>query len=262
MISNLQGRVALVTGCLGGIGNATCALLAEAGATVIGADLPADPGEWPEHHGDHIAYRPLDVTSETAWNTLADTIRRDHGVLDILVHNAGIAAIDKIEDTSLDQWKRVMAVNVEGPFLGTRALRGLLNETGASRPFGASIVMVSSIAGLVGAPFSACYSASKGAVRLFTKSAAIEFASLGYKVRVNSVHPGVVETGMIDAIRERYVESGIFASVEQAKKGTAVPGIRNATPDDIAKAVRFLASDEAGHMNGSEVVVDGGFTAR
>lgn len=261
MILDLENRVALVTGCLGGIGSEICKLLAEAGATVIGVDLPEQSGHWPEYYPELCSYRQLDVTDEAAWNTLATSVAKDYGALDILVHNAGVAVIDKVEDMKIEAWRKQMAVNADGPFLGTKAFMMLMNETGMKRPFGTSIVMISSVAGLVGTPFSAGYSATKGAVRLFTKSAAVEFSALRYKIRVNSVHPGVVETGMIEEIRERYVEVGISSSVEEAARRTPKAMGRTANPNDIAKAVRFLASDEAGYMNGSEVVVDGGFTA-
>ena len=263
MTGNLVGRTALVTGCLGGIGSETCRLLAEAGATVIGCDLAADSGDWLGEYASRCAYRPLDVTSEEGWNTLAEEIAIQHGALDILVNNAGMVLIDKLEDTSLNDWRKVMAVNVEGAFLGTKACLDLMRRTGETRPFGTSIVNISSINGIVGAPLITCYSASKGAVRLFTKSVALEFASSRYRIRVNSVHPGVVETPMVEYILERHVEDGRFADVEQARAHTRRPMFgRTALPNDIGKAVRFLASDESGYMNGTELVVDGGFTAR
>jgi NAD(P)-dependent dehydrogenase (short-subunit alcohol dehydrogenase family) len=261
MIADLEGRTALVTGCLGGIGGASCKALAEAGATVIGADLSKEGADWVM--AAQGRYLNLDVSSEDGWSRLVSHVEREFGQLDILVNNAGITAIDRIEATSLDDWRRMMATNVEGTFLGTKACLPLLRRTGELRPFGAAIVNISSIAGIVGIPYSACYSASKGAVRLFTKSSALEFSHIGYKIRVNSVHPGVVQTPMADEINARYVETGLMSSSEKAVARMPRPLLgRTAIPDDIAKAVRFLASDESGYMNGTELIVDGGFTAK
>lgn len=155
-----------------------------------------------------------------------------------------------------------MAVNVEGPFLGTKACIGLMRRTGERQTCGASIIMVSSVMGIVGGAFSTAYCASKGGVRLLAKAAAIEFQSLRYPVRVNSVHPGPVPTLMVDGIMTRYVEMGIYPDVGAAAR--AMPKLlgRPIDPADIARAVRFLASDEAAHMNGAEMVIDGGFAAR
>jgi NAD(P)-dependent dehydrogenase (short-subunit alcohol dehydrogenase family) len=259
-MSALAGRTAVVTGCRGGIGTAICRRLAEAGAAVIGADLAPHDDGWAAGVGS-ARYEPLDVTSEAQWSALAEQITGLEGRVDILVHNAGVVAINPIADTSLDEWRQMMAVNVDGPFLGTKRLLNLLVESGAATPFGASVVVVSSVAGLVGTRFCAAYGASKGAARLFAKAAAVEFAALGHRIRVNSVHPGVVQTPMVDHIMSRYVEAGLYPSVEEGRRRTTRAMGGMAEPDDIAKVVRFLASDEAGHMNGTEVVVDGGFTA-
>lgn len=259
-MNNLEGRIALVTGCLGGLGAQTCRRLAEVGAAVVGADIAEADEGWAREVGA-LRYLRLDVTSEADWAGVAAEMDRAHGRLDILVHNAGVVAINPISETSLAEWRQVMAVNVDGPFLGTRALLPLLRGAGAQTPFGASVVVISSVAGIVGTRFCAAYGASKGAARLFAKAAAVEFAALRHPIRVNSVHPGVVQTPMVDHIFERYVEAGLYPSVDEGRRRTARAMGGLAAPDDIAKAVRFLASDEAGHMNGAELVVDGGFTA-
>ncbi|WP_337187914.1 SDR family oxidoreductase [Phenylobacterium sp.] len=258
-MTDLVGRIAVVTGCRGGLGTQTCRRLAEAGAIVVGADIVKVDDKWARDVG--ASYTQLDVTREADWGALADRVGRLHGRLDILVHNAGVVAINTIAETSLAEWKRIMAVNADGPFLGTRAMLPLLRDAGAQTPFGASVVVISSVAGLVGTRFCAAYGASKGASRLFAKAAAVEFAALSHRIRVNSVHPGGVQTAMVDHIFERYVEAGIYPSVEEGRRrtGRVMGGL--AAPDDIAKAVRFLASDAAGHMNGAELVIDGGFTA-
>ena len=263
MILSLEGRVALVTGCIGGIGRETARALGEAGATVIGADLPAEGGDWAQGIA-RSAYHQLDVTDEQSWQNLVARIEQDHGRLDVLAHVAGIVVVEKLETTSLDQWHKQMAVNVDGPFLGTKAAVQLMNRTGQQTPHGASIVVISSVAGLIGSPLHVGYCTSKGAVRLFVKAAAMEFSAFGYKVRVNSVHPSGVKTGMVDHIMQRFVENGFASSPEEMmeKMGPAHPIGRMADPIDVAKAVRFLASDESGYMHGSELVVDGGYTAQ
>lgn len=259
MTGSLEGRVALVTGCTGGIGSSIAATLRGAGATVVGTDLPTAPDGWANG-----SYHPLDVTDEDGWIRLIAAIEAGHGRLDVLVHVAGIVVVETLETTSLADWRRQMAVNVDGPFLGTKAAIGLMARSGAALPHGASIVLISSVAGITGAALHTGYCASKGAVRLFGKACAMEFSALGYKVRVNTVHPSGVKTAMVDHILERFVANGFADSVEDMMSNLAPahPIGRMADPIDVAKAVAFLASDESGYMHGSELVVDGGFTAR
>ncbi len=259
MMADLEGRVALVTGCTGGIGSEICRQLAGAGAIVVGADLPPTPSSW-----SGAGYLQLDVTDETSWQDAIAAVDRDHGKLDILVHVAGIVVVEKMETTTLAQWRKQMAVNVDGVFLGTKAATALLRRSGDALPHGASVVVISSVAGKIGSPLHVGYCTSKGAATLFVKACAMEFSALGYKVRVNSVHPSGVKTGMVDHILQRIVDNGFAESVEEAAAGLAPahPIGRMADPVDIAKTVRFLASDEAGYMHGSELIVDGGFTAQ
>ena len=260
VIGSLKNRVALVTGCTGGIGSQIAVSLAEAGAYVIGADLPADGGTdkaWQ-------AYHQLDVTDEANWQSVIASIEEAQGRLDILVHVAGIVVVEKLEATSLADWRKQMAGNVDGPLLGTKAAVDLMRRSGADTEHGASIVNISSVAGLIGSPLHTGYCASKGALRLFTKACAMEFSALGYKIRVNSIHPSGVNTGMVEHILQRFVDNGFAASIEEARAGLAPahPIGRMADPIDIAKAVRFLAGDESGYMHGAELVVDGGYTAQ
>jgi len=259
MTGSLEGRIALVTGCTGGIGSEISRQLAEAGATVIGADLPAEAGGW-----QGASYLSLDVTDEASWQSAIGAVEAQYGRLDVLVHVAGIVVVEKMENTTIEQWRGQMAVNVDGPFLGTKVAAQLLKRSGESLPHGASVVVISSVAGKIGSPLHVGYCASKGAVTLFVKACAMEFSALGYKVRVNSVHPSGVKTGMVDHILQRIVDNGFASSVEEAAAGLAPahPIGRMADPIDVAKTVRFLASDEAGYMHGSELIVDGGFTAQ
>jgi NAD(P)-dependent dehydrogenase (short-subunit alcohol dehydrogenase family) len=251
----LAGRTALVTGSNGGIGSEICRVLAEAGATVIRVDRAHDASAV---EGCHL----LDVTDEAGWGTLAEMVAREYGALDILVHNAGVAVTGRLEDTSHAELRLSLAVNLEGPYLGTRACIDLMRRTGERRPHGASIIMISSIMGLVGGAFSTAYCASKGGVHLLAKAAAVEFLSLGYPLRVNSVHPGPVQTPMVDGIMSRYVEMGLYPDIASATRAMPRPLGRMTSPADIAKAVRFLASDDAAHITGTEIVVDGGYVAR
>ena len=263
MISSLEGRVALVTGCTGGIGRSICHTLAEVGATVVGADLPADGGDWDDGI-EKSDYVQLDVTGEASWKNAIAHVDKTYGRLDTLIHVAGIVVVDKLETTSLADWRKQMAVNVDGVFLGTQAAVSLMNRTGQDLPHGSSIIVISSVAGLIGSPLHTGYCASKAAVNMFAKASALEFSALGYKVRFNSVHPSGVKTGMVDHIFQRFVDCGFAESVEEVAAGMAPahPIGRMADPIDIAKAVRFLASDEARYMHGSSLVVDGGFTAQ
>lgn len=263
MIGSLEGRVALVTGCTGGIGSVISSALAEAGANVVGADMLDDGGTFTKAVPNG-SYQKLDVTDEANWRAVVGKVEADHGRLDILVHVAGIVVVEKMANTTLEQWRKQMAVNVDGPFLGTKVAADLMARTGANLPHGSSIIIISSVAGLIGSPLHTGYCASKGAVRLFSKACAMEFAALGQKIRINTIHPSGVKTGMVDHIMQRFVDEGFFPSVEEAMKGMAPahPIGRMADPIDIAKAVRFLAGDESGYMLGSELVVDGGFTAQ
>ena len=250
--------VIVVTGANGGIGRAICAELSSGGAIVIATDLATQAADI-----ECDSYHQHDVTDRAAWRSIAEAVRSQHGQLDALVNNAGISIVSSIEDNSLDDWRRIFAVNVESILLGQQAMLPLLKEAGKHRDKGASIVNMCSIAGQVGSAFNAAYCATKGAVNTFTKSAAIEFAALGYNIRVNSVHPGAVDTDMYTAIMDRYVEMGLIGSIEEGRKGIVAshPIGRAAEPAEIANAVLFLCSDASSYATGSALNVDGGYTA-
>lgn len=257
----LDGTVALVTGAAGGIGTATVEAMLEAGAEVIATDLRV-----PEIGTLKLVH---DVTDEQQWHSLADNIREKWGRLDVLVNNAGLLKLSTIENETLANWRHQMAVNADSMLLSHQAMLPLLKESGKSRVGGASIVNLSSIGGLIGGTFMASYGASKGAVRLFTKCAALEFAALGYNIRVNSVHPGGTVasrgngSGMLEEIINTYVKYGVAPDLETARAGAI--GLhalgRFAAPEEIASAIVFLSSKAASFMTGSEMVVDGGWTA-
>jgi len=257
-MSELKGRVALVTGASRGIGAATARALAAAGARVIVTDV-ADTADLAAEIGGLA--RRQDVTSEAEWEATVAFARTEAGGLDILVNNAGIFLMKPLSQTTLEEWRRVQAVNVEGVFLGCKhALPALAERAGQWRG-GGSIINLSSISGLVGSAGAVCYNASKGAVRLLTKGLAMEVAALN--IRVNSVHPGVIDTEMGDA-----VVSGVSGLVgmggNEARQSISAqhPLGHFGTPANIADAIVFLASDKAAFMTGSEMVVDGGWTAQ
>lgn len=254
-MSGLEGSVALVTGAGGGIGAATVAALLAEGAEVIATDLRE-----PQTGTLRLAH---DVTSEADWVRVAQAVEERWGRLDCLVNNAAIATISSIEENSLADWRRQMTVNVDSLLLSLKATLPLLRASGKVRRGGASVVNMSSTGGLAGAAFMSAYCTSKGAVTLFTKSAAIEFGMLGYNIRVNAMHPGGIGTAMLDEIFDAYVRLGVAKDKASATAGVnqSHPIGRLGTPEEIAAGIVHLCSPASSFMTGSSMVVDGGFTA-
>jgi NAD(P)-dependent dehydrogenase (short-subunit alcohol dehydrogenase family) len=260
---DLSGKVALVTGAARGIGAATAALLAQAGASVVLGDvltgaLEQTANEIAERGGKAKAL-VHDVTSEAAWEAVIAAAVEEFGGLDILVNNAGIEETVFLADIDAGAMRRLLDVNVGGVLFGHKyAIRAM--RPGGSAGKGGSIINLSSVAGLIGHAGLSVYSASKGAVRIISKSAAVECGRLGYGIRVNSVHPGLVETAMAKKMLSDYVELGVFA--DEATAGGAFlaghPIGRIGQPGDVASAILFLASDLASFVTGHELVVDGG----
>jgi len=255
---DVSGKVALVTGGASGIGAETARLLAANGASVVVADINAERGEATaaaiRAAGGQSAYVSLNVTSEASWEAAVGKAVEQFGGLHIVVNGAGIELTAKIADTSLEDFHRVMAVNVDGVFLGIKHAMPALRDSG-----GGSIINISSIAGIRGYSRQIAYVASKGAVRLMTKAAATEAAYYGFNVRVNSVHPGVIDTPMVQGMMAHHDEERQKAAMEKMRQ--MHPLGRVGQPIDIANAILFLASDASSFMTGSEVVVDGGITA-
>ena len=265
-MNRLDGKVALLSGAARGIGAETARLMVEAGARVAIGDVLDERGrETARAMGDTAAlYLHLDVTQEEAWTAAVAAVVARFGKLDILVNNAGLFLGKDIETASLAEWQRLSAVNLTGVFLGTRYALPALRESGRDSPHGSAIVNLASVAGLVGSQLDPLYSMTKGGVTLFTKSAALEFARKGYRVRVNSIHPGVIQTDMGEqtfVARAHNLGTNDVAAARQRAIATHPIG-RLGTATDIAKGIVFLASDDAGFMTGAGLVVDGGLTAQ
>ncbi|MCZ8018239.1 SDR family oxidoreductase [Novosphingobium sp.] len=256
-MADLDGRIALVTGAGKGLGAATARALAAAGAKVAVTDLVA-PTELATEIGG-IA-RAQDVTSESDWEMTMDWLRAETGGLDVLVNNAGLWLFKPILATTLDDWRRLHAVNVEGVFLGTRAAAPLLAERAYLWRGGTAIVNLSSVAGIEGAAGATCYNSTKGAVRLFTKGCAKELAAA--RIRVNSVHPGVIDTDMGRHLIDDFAAAqGVGNNEVMASVSAMHPLGHLGEPQNVADAVVFLASDRAAFTTGSELIVDGGLSA-
>jgi len=248
----LEHKVAFVSGGARGMGAAEAKMFAREGAKVVIGDVLDEEGRQTEAEinelGGECLYVHLDVSSEDSWTSaIAETVSR-FGRLDILVNNAGVVSRVGLEELTVAEWDRVMDINAKGVFLGTKAAIPEMRKAG-----GGSIVNISSISGFTGQAYvSAVYKTSKNAVRIFTKSTAIQYASEG--IRVNSVHPGPIDTPMT-AIRQGDAEA-------QAESIARIPIGRTGVPDDVAYGVLYLASDESSFVTGSELVIDGGYIAQ
>jgi len=248
----LDGKVAIVTGAARGQGEAEARLFAREGAQVVIGDVLDGEGSAVEAEiaakGGQAAYVPLDVTREADWQAAVALAERRFGRLNVLVNNAGISAVGRVEDTPLAEWQRVMEVNATGVFLGSKTAIPAMRRAG-----GGSIVNISSQLGLVGTDItSPMYPASKGAVRLLTKVTAIQYAKEG--IRANSVHPGPIVTPMTEKRRADPATYQLMLS--------RIPLGRYGEPEEVAYAVLYLASDESAFVTGSELVIDGGWTAQ
>lgn len=245
-----MGKVAIVTGAAGGIGAAAAERLAQEGALLVLTDsneqvVQQVAGELGD--GAHARGLPHDVTSEEQWQAVLQSALEAHGRIDILVNNAGVFLAAPLTETSLEDFRRVMDINVTGVFLGMRTVAPAMMEQRAG-----SVINLSSVAGLTGPPFLTAYAASKWAVRGMSKVAARELAQFG--VRVNSLHPGQIDTDMNMRQREKTPEL-----IDKLIRG--IPLQRIGTPQEVAHAIAYLASDESVYVTGSEMVVDGGTTA-
>ena len=249
MAGRLAGKVALISGAARGMGESEARLFAGEGAQVVLGDVLEDQGraavENIAQQGGSATFVPLDVTHEQDWQRAVETAEQTYARLDILVNNAGIVRMAPLDETSLEAWNEVIGVNQTGVFLGMKHAVPALRRAG-----GGSIVNISSIAGLIGLPNIPAYQASKGAVRLLTKNAAVQYAT--DKIRVNSVHPGRIETPMTAPLAPERREMLLRLT----------PLGRDGTAEEVAYGVLYLASDESSYVTGAELVIDGGYTAR
>ena len=258
-MARVRGKVAIITGAALGIGAATARLLSKEGATVLLTDIKDTEGQAIadeiRRFGGNAAYLHLDVADEAAWQGAVDEALRRFGRLDILINNAGVGWGGPPEEETLERWRKLMSINLDGVFLGTKhAIKAMARE----KPARASIINISSIEGIVGDPNLGAYNASKGAVRLYTKSVALYCAKAGLGIRVNSIHPGYIWTPMV----ENYLaEAGDVAEGRKALDDLHPIG-HVGEPDDIAFAALYLASDESKFVTGTELIVDGGYTAQ
>ena len=257
-MKRVEGKVALVTGGAGGLGSAAARMLAREGAKVVVTDREAR-----EQDGQAVAaslgegmglFLPLDVTKEEDWVQALERTLAHFGRLDVLVNNAGMGIPKDIESLSLEEWRLVHAVNLDGVFLGCKHGIRAMRQCGAK----GSIINVSSVAGLKGVPTLIAYGSAKGAVRMFTKSVALHCAQQGYGIRCNSIHPVFIETDMVAALANASGDP----EKARARMARTIPLGRIGEPDDFAYAIVYLASDESKLMTGSEFVLDGGTTAQ
>ena len=261
MVDRVKGKVALVTGGASGIGKASALLLAKEGAAVAVTDIQDDAGKDVvaaiKKDGGAALYIHHDVADEAAWESVAAQVKDRFGRLDILVNNAGIAIAGSVLTMTLADWRRQTAINLDGVFLGVKHSLPLMRASG-----GGSIINISSLAGLKGSATLAGYCATKGGVRLFSKAVAMECGAARDNVRVNSIHPGIIETPIWLGIVPGAGQPGANAPDLDQISEMAVPIGKKGVPDDIAAGVLYLASDESRYVTGSELVIDGGMSTR
>lgn len=255
-MGRVDNKVALISGGGSGLGKASAGMLAQEGAKVAIADINLEAAQQAAAEissaGDEALALELDVRSEASWHACIEQVMARYGKLNILMNNAGVVAGGDVENSSLEEWHKIMSVNLDGVFLGTQCGIRAMRETGEP----GSIINMSSIEGMVGHPMVAAYNASKGGVRTLTKSAALYCAQQRLPIRVNSIHPGGISTPLLEA--------GL-AALPPGERETFVaehPIGHLGEPDDVAYGVLYLASDESKFVLGAELVVDGGYLAK
>ena len=253
-MGRLEGKTALVTGAASGIGLQTSIRLAEEGALVMMTDINHEEGlQQAEKLVTNATFLKLDITEEEEWISVLDETVKRFDRLDILVNSAGMVLIADVEQITLEDWRKVHAVNLDGTFLGCKHGVRVMKEFGAG-----SIINLSSVSGMIGGFNLAAYNSSKGAVRMLTKSVALHCARAGYGIRCNSIHPTFIETPMLESmIRDS-------PDPEKARQTLVrqVPLRRIGKPDDVANMIVYLASDESTFVTGTEMVIDGGVIAQ
>ncbi len=260
MTDRLKGKVALITGGASGLGANAAALMAQEGASVVVADIAADRGKAvADKLGSAGHFVKLDVTSEDNWKAAIQETVDKFGALHVLLNSAGIGLSKTVEDITLDEWRKVHAIDLDGVFLGCKhGVAEIKKHTGKQTGgrLGGSIINISSISGIIAGANMAAYNSAKAGVRLLSKSVALHCAKSGYNIRCNSVHPTFIDTPILDKYRDRFGQD-----LMQQKLGKQVPIGRLGKPEEVGWAIVFLASDESSFMTGSEVVIDGGISA-
>ena len=252
-MQRVEGKVAIVTGGASGIGRGCALRLVAEGATCVIADRNEAAGRAVAAElGSRGVFVALDVTDEAGWASLVAETTKRFGRLDILINAAGVAVFKDLEHTTLEEWRFVNGINSDGVFLGCRAVLPAMKASG-----GGSIINLSSVAGLIGVPDAPAYCASKGAVRMLTKSVALYAARNGFNIRCNSVHPSFIDTPMVDGVVAQAADPGKTRKAFER----AAPLGRIGQVDDVAQLVVYLASDESRFVTGTEIAVDGGLTA-
>jgi 3(or 17)beta-hydroxysteroid dehydrogenase len=259
MTDRLKGKVALITGGASGLGANAAILMAQEGASVVVADIATDRGKAvADKLGSAGHFVKLDVTSEDNWQAAIQATIDKFGAIHVLLNSAGIGLSKTVEDITLEEWRRVHAIDLDGVFLGCKhGVKEIKKHT--SKPagrLGGSIINISSISGIIAGANMAAYNSAKAGVRLLSKSVALHCAKSGYNIRCNSVHPTFIDTPILDKYRDRFGQEQM-----QQKLGRQVPIGRLGRPEEVGWALVFLASDESSFMTGSEVVIDGGISA-
>jgi NAD(P)-dependent dehydrogenase (short-subunit alcohol dehydrogenase family) len=253
----VAGKVALITGAASGIGLATAVRLAEEGAKIVLTDINEIEGRQATANltdaGHDAIFSPLNVVDPKSWESVIALTLETWGRLDILLNSAGIGRVYPLLETTLEQWRETIAINLDGTFLGTQAGVRAMKESG-----GGSIINISSVLGLVGGPTFSAYSASKGGVRMFTKAVALECAALKLNIRINSVHPGYIETPMVTRGYKNFEDDGATFNALKNKHPIGRLGQSN----EVANMILYLASDESTFVTAAEFVIDGGYTAQ
>ena len=255
MTDRLAGKVALITGGASGLGECAALLMAQEGARVVIADIQEDKGRsLAARIGKAAHFVRLDVTSEDNWQTVIAETVKTFGALHVLVNSAGIGLTKTVDDITLEEWRRVHAIDLDGVFLGCKHGVGEIKKH--TKTLGGSIINISSISGIIAGANMAAYNSAKAGVRLLSKSVALHCAKSGYNIRSNSVHPTFIDTPILDRHRTRFGQE-----VMEQKLGKQVPIGRLGRPEEVGWALVFLASDESSFMTGSEVIIDGGISA-
>ena len=267
-LQNLQGKNAIVTGGSKGIGRSVCLALANAGVNINVLDLNKDQGLNTVKEiiklNVKAEFYEIDVAQESEWINFVTYLDTKNKSIDILVNNAGIWLGKEISNVSIEEYHKLISINLTGVFLGIKYLIPFLTKTGEKSNFGSSIINLSSVAGLVGSQLDPLYSMTKGGITTFTKSMAIYFGKKKYPIRINQVHPGIIETDMGSQVAEARIKQNPSMTLKDSYSAGILqtPLGRLGTAEEVAKTILFLSSDDSSFMTGSSLVVDGGLTAQ